>query len=513
MLTSEKPQLEEGPDLRRYWRTLLKWRWVLILGLAVGITAGGLIAFFQDRSQVPVYDATAKLVVQGGQGSALSLIGDIQTGKQLAQYYHDIVQTRPFLQKVSEKLSAPLDAGNLSGKISVKRPQTLIEITARDRDPALAAAIANTTALTLSEDLRDRQLTQIAQLQGALSQYGISQDASISAAQVAAMTNLSIAEEAGIPTTPSNKGLGFGTALPLGAVFGLLAAVVAVFILEQLDETVKSPEELKALTGLTPLGAILQYPTSGADSRPIILDGQGYNTPVAESYKFLRTNLDFAALGTSGLNTLLVTSSVPEEGKTTTAVNLSITAAREGKSVILVDADLRKPALHRIFDLKDHKGLTHLLLGQATLEEVMAPTQVEGLHVIHSGPSPPDSAQVLRTPLMREIIFQLKKRADMVILDSSPLLVITDPMLLVPFMDGIVLVVDALHTKREVVKRGAETLRQANPAFLGVVLNKVSRKSQGGYYYHYYHQYYSGNGQISQQQGHRGLLSKILRKR
>ena len=207
-------------------------------------------------------------------------------------------------------------------------------------------------------------------------------------------------------------------------------------------------------------------------------------------------------MGMKGTILLLVTSSKPAEGKTTTAANLAISVANEGKSVILVDADLRKPAIHRVFDIDggNQQGLTHVLLGHNTLDEVLSTTRVRGLRILPSGPLPPDAAQVLRTAGMRKLMQQLKNRADLVIFDSPPLLSVTDPMLLAPMVYGVILVVDAQGTPRETVRQGATILRQAMPGFSGTVLNKVKRGG-GGYYYNYYYYYSSNNGTSS---GHRG---------
>ena len=238
----------------------------------------------------------------------------------------------------------------------------------------------------------------------------------------------------------------------LGALIGLVVVGVAIFAIEYLDFSIKGPEELKFITNMPVLGSVMRH--RGNDGRELVdlsPDAQGHN-PLAESYKFLQTNLRFASLDVNGeetLNTLLVTSSSPAEGKTTAAANLSISVAKEGNSVILVDADLRKPALHRVFGLNDRKGLTHLLMGTATLDEVMAETEIGGLHVIPSGPLPPDATYILRSAKMKEVIASLRSRVGLVVFDSPPLLSVTDPMVLAPLVDGTLLLVDAHHTGRE----------------------------------------------------------------
>ena len=409
-----------------------------------------------------------------------------------------------------QQLSLNYGPGTLAGKISVSSPRSLIEIKATDPDPELAARIANATAQTFIDDFRSRQFVQIAQFQRSLSQQGILEDPSIIAAQASTMSSLSIVESALAPSSPSSPRKRAN--LAVAAVIGLLVAVLVVFVLEYFDNSIKSPDELKALTGMAVLGAVMRQQIRNGGG-PVALSQENRNSAMAESYKFLRTNLEFAALDTQGIKTLLVTSSSPEEGKTTTAANLAISVAQEGQSVILVDSDLRKPAMQRVFNVRDHKGLTNVLVGAATLQEAMSETVVEGLRVIPSGPLPPDAAQVLRSSRMKEVLEELKNSADLVILDSPPLLSVTDPMLLAPLVDAVLMVVDANHTGRDTVKRGAEILMQAHPSPVGTVLNKVTARGGGYYYYYYYyHHGYYDDGSELKRDGRFGVLSKMFRR-
>ncbi|MCH9045387.1 MAG: polysaccharide biosynthesis tyrosine autokinase [SAR324 cluster bacterium] len=227
------------------------------------------------------------------------------------------------------------------------------------------------------------------------------------------------------------------------------------------------------------MGTVMRYRTHDI-LEPIIFAEEKWSGLLAESYKFLSTNMDFAGDRANGLKTLLVTSSGPTEGKTTTAVNLAASSAAEGKSVILVDADLRKPSLQRIFDIKkDQNGLPQVLSGSATLEEALTTTQIEGLRVIPGGPEIADATLILRSLKMEMLIKELKSRADLVIFDSPPLLSVTDAMLIAPLVDGVLLVVDARATKRDALKRAVEILQQARPAVVGTVLINVTAKDMG----------------------------------
>ena len=301
----------------------------------------------------------------------------------------------------------------------------------------------------------------------------------------------------------------------MAGLLGLAVAGLLVFAIEYLDDRITSESDLENLTGISnlgssmpTLGSVARMPVAKGDLGPTLLSSDHQPSSLTESYKFLRTNLEFAAIGTSGIKTLLITSSIPGEGKTTTATNLAISMAREGISVVLLDADLRKPALHKTFGLQGHKGLTNFALGDASIEEIMAPTEVETLRVIPCGPVPPDSTVVLRSAKMRELIQRLQNEADIVILDSPPLLSVTDPMLLVPLVDGVLMVVDIKTTGRNAVKRGADTLKQGSPRIYGTVLNKVTDRTSG-YYYHYYYDYKAGDESAKATNGSFNLFSKF----
>ena len=474
---------EQGIDLRAYWRILQRWWWVLVLGALGGVMG----AYFLIEEPPPIYEATTKVLVEGNQRPGTPSLADIQTNRQLAQTYTDLILTRGIMEQVVEKLDLPYGPGALSGKIKVDSPRSLLQIKARDADPVRAAQIANTTAEIFIDDQQNRQLTQIAQFQASLGLYGINQDPSIISAQIATLSTLSILEDALPPSARSNPQNKRQDMILAGAV-GLFVAVIIVFVLEYLDDIVKSPDELKAITGLTPLAGVL-HAHGRNNLRPITLEDEHQNSTIAESYKFLSTNLEFAAQDTPELKSLLVTSSSPAEGKTTIAANLAISTAREGKSVVLVDSDLRRPALHKVFDLDNREGLTNALMGNATLQEVLFPTSLSMLRVLPAGLLPPDPTLILRSPNMKKLLNELEAMSDLVILDSPPLLAVTDPLILASLVDGVLMVVDAHKTRREPVRRAVDSLKQGDQFILGAVLNKIRARGRGDYYYYYHREY------------------------
>ncbi|MBM3948393.1 MAG: polysaccharide biosynthesis tyrosine autokinase [SAR202 cluster bacterium] len=483
---------DEGLDLEAYLRIIAHWWWVLLLG-----TLGAALAGFLIRSDpVPLYAASTKVLVEGKQTPGTPSSGDIRTSQELAAYYKDLILTRPTLEKISERLSSGYSPDKVGGALEISSRGSFIEIRAEDRDPAMAARIANVSAETFIEDLQDRQFAQIAQFQASLSQYGITQDPSIVAAQVASLRTLTIVEEAqisGQPFNPPNR----VRDTALAAVVGFLLAGLVILALEYFDDSIRSADELKKIAISTPTGSVLGVVALGSvamqrlerGKHPSVLDDEVQRGPMAESYKYIVLNLEFSALESEKLKSIVVTSALPGEGKTTTATNLAISIARSGRKVIIVDTDLRKPTVHKVLNVVGTTGLTTLLLGSARLEDVQQHTAVEGLTVISSGPLPPDSTRVLRSHRMAELVKELESRTDFVIFDSPPVLAVADAIVLTSLADGALFVVDAVKTRREPLRRAVQSVQQVNPVIVGAVLNKVSTRDRRHYYYHHYYYY------------------------
>ncbi len=206
-------------------------------------------------------------------------------------------------------------------------------------------------------------------------------------------------------------------------------------------------------------------------------------SPIAEAYRTLRTNLEFSNLDKS-LRALVVTSAGSEEGKSTTLANLAVTIAQSGKRVILVDADLRRPTQHQIFNLKNNAGLTDMVRDDEVLKN--PPTQetnVPNLDVLTSGQLPPNPAEILGSKRMSEILASLLERADMVLFDAPPVLAVTDAAVLSQKVDGVLLVVSAGKTKRENARKAQTQLEKINARVIGAVLNNIKAESGAQYYY------------------------------
>jgi non-specific protein-tyrosine kinase len=345
-------------------------------------------------------------------------------------------------------------------------------------DQARSDALAAQASRTVAEDAQLQQLqSQLASLRATYaSLLGYSSDTGSS--------QLTLVEPAVSPAEPSSPRVILNTAL--AGIVGLFLALGSAFLFEYLDDTVKTTQDVEGATGLATLGAIIRM-KGGRERKEMyrlatILYPQ---SPVAEAYRALRTNLEFADVDRA-IRTLLVTSSIPGEGKTTTAANLAVAFAQAGRRTILVDADLRKPAIQRIFDIPNQFGLSDLLRSDAVSPEaVLVGTEQPHLRVLPTGKLPPNPAELLGSHRMRKILDRLLTDADLVILDSPPVQAVTDPAVLGARVDATLLVVDAGRTRKGVVGHAREQLAKTGARVVGVTINRLHGSDANGYYHHY----------------------------
>ena len=303
-------------------------------------------------------------------------------------------------------------------------------------------------------------------------------------------------DEATLPTfavSPNRK-----RAITYSAMVGLLLGLVLAFGLDKLDDSVKSPDELRdqlelPMLGLIPAIRAERKGRRGADAGVgRLITHVDPRSPVAEAYRSMRTNLAFARAQQSP-QAIVVASPGPSDGKSTTVANLAITFAQQGQRTLLIDADLRRAVLDKGFNVGRSPGLTEVIIGEHTLDDVVHETGVPNLSIVASGRFPPNPAELLGSTRMQEILHEAKARFDVVLLDSPPLLAVTDAAVLSTMVDGVVLVIRTERTKRDAVRRALGHLRSVRGRLLGAVLNDVDMRS-GAYYGSYGHYYYSYYG-------------------
>jgi capsular exopolysaccharide synthesis family protein len=312
---------------------------------------------------------------------------------------------------------------------------------------------------------------------------------------------IDIIDAAIVPTNPVTPNTRLN--LILGLVLGVALGLGLVFLREFLDVRVRTPEDLKkrgfaTLSGvpimddeIRRLGGEPKVEREGKLIDAHLIAFVNPLSSVAESYRRLRTNIQYAQVD-HAVRTILVTSSNPSEGKTTTVSNLAITFAQTGKKVLLMDTDLRRPGLHTAFDVEKEPGLTNVLYDNAKSEEVIHRTPIESMDLLTCGAIPPNPSETLGSQRMKDLLSHLRNIYDVILCDSPPVLAVTDPVVLATILDGVVVVVSSGHTRIDALERAVELTENVNARILGFVLNNFDlRAAYGGYYGYYRYKYYT----------------------
>lgn len=222
-----------------------------------------------------------------------------------------------------------------------------------------------------------------------------------------------------------------------------------------------------------------------SNSKRPIITAINPKSPISEAYRTLRTNIDFSAIDEK-LQVIMLTSAGPGEGKSTTVTNLAVAYAQADRKVLIIDADLRKPTMHHTFVKSNRIGLTTVLAGQVSPAGAIMETHIDHLHLLTSGPIPPNPSEILSSKRMGSLLEELRQSYDVLIIDTPPALAVTDAQVVAPRCDGVLMVIHAGKVTREAAVKVKQSLEHVKARLLGVVLNNVDRKSGEGYYYYYY---------------------------
>ncbi|MBN1922046.1 MAG: polysaccharide biosynthesis tyrosine autokinase [Anaerolineae bacterium] len=516
-------------QLQDYWTIVKRWWWLMVACVLVASVSSYIGTLGMPR----IYQATATVMIGQSIQEANPSSSDIWVSQQLAATYSQMVKRQPILQGAAQALGLNFipSGANVSTR-SIESTQ-LLEISVRDTDPlrakALADEICNQLVLQSPTNSRDQarqdfvqaQLSDLeakvkateaeveaeqAKLDAANSARAIQQyQSNISALQtklntyrssyasllltVQGGTNfITIFETANVPSYPISPNV--SQTVLLAAAIGLGLAVAGAFLIEFLDDTIKTPDELARLAPVPVLGSIAPIEGENPSDR-LVVANEPLST-ISEAFRVMRTNIQFAFVDRR-LRSFAVTSAGPSEGKSITLANLATSIAQSGAKVVAIDGDLRRPTQHKIFGVSNEDGLCDLILHpEHRAEDYLKQTAVENLWLLTTGPLPPNPAELLGSQRMGDIIEELQEFADLLVFDTPPALVVTDAVVVSTRVDGVIVVVDAGHTRRGLIKRVVDELHRVRANVLGFALNRVKIHS-GGYYYQYYY-YYNEDG-------------------
>lgn len=446
-------------DLLFYLRVVRKGWWLILLCTALAAGA----AVFATARATPVYESSTKLYVSGQPAA------DVQTAlatsylsAQRVKSYADLVTSKPVIDQVLAEAGEPGDVPSISA--APVTDTVILSITVRDRTPEGAMRVANGFGVVVPDVIDKLERPR-------------SGGTSPIKATVTSPAQL------GSKTSPKPK-----LNLALGLVLGLLLGGAFALLKETLDTSIKSPEDLeRAAKSLALLGAVF---FDGDATKNHLVTATDPRSPRAEAFRQLRTNVQFAEID-SELRSFVITSALPNEGKSTIAANIAIALAQAGQRVILVEADLRRPSLAEYMGFERAVGLTNVLIGQVPLEDALQTFGAEPrLQILPGGPVPPNPSEILGSQAMNDLVRQMEDLVDIVIFDTPPLLPVTDAAVLAAQTKGALLVVRANRTTRDQVRRSLRALEAVNASCIGAALNFVKASELSGYKYGY--GYYAG---------------------
>jgi non-specific protein-tyrosine kinase len=542
-------------DLKRYIYPLRRWWWLLLAATVIAALASLIISL----GQPPVYQASTTLMIGRAIEDPNPVANQFWLAQQLTSAYADIANR----EKVRTATMEALGVTWLPSYQATALPNTqLIEIAVIDTNPQraqlVAAELANQLILqsptaagpedqnrrnfiteqldTLQVQIRETQgeiaklqdelgnllsarqindtQNQISALQAKLTTLTGNYANLLSNTQSGAVNTLSVVEPASLPKQPI--GPARTMAVLVAALLGFVLAAGAAYLLEFVDDTLKSPQEIERIFNRPLIGYLSELDeATHADSAGMPFVARYPRHPLAEAFRTLRTNLEFAAVD-QPLKTLLITSADAEEGKTSVAANLAVVISQSDKKVVLLDADLRNGRLHEVMSLPNDSGLSDVFRGRLSLQSAMRLWKNEKVAFVPSGPTPPNPAELLGSKKMDSMLVSLKEVADQVIIDGPPFIV-SDAAVLSAKVDGVIVVVRPGYTRRGAAQAMHEQLARAGARVVGVVVNRIPRRMQAYYggqlslypYYGYGSSRYFDGPAPTPLTGWRGLLAQL----
>ena len=520
--TSSEEQYEEGIDLRQYLALFWHWAWLIVLAALIA----GAASYFYSQRMTRIYQSLTTVLVNEAPATKQTDYSSVMLSEQLTTTYAQMMNKDTVLTAVETQLGLAIPLTDLKAMITVT-PVTstqLITVTVQTTDPTLSANIANTLATVFASQIQNIQMarfsqsenslkSQLADLTTQIDTYQAQANAATTADEKASFNALvtqyqqiyanlqqsyetvllseaqSVSSVVQIePATPNLapvKPKVMQNTL-LAAVIGFLLAAGIIVAREALDDTIKTPDDISRKFKLSVLG-VINHHTPEKDA-PITQTEP--RSPTAEAYRSLRTNVNYASVD-NPLRIVMVTSAEPGEGKTTTACNLGVVLAQNGARVIIADCDLRHPRVHKYFGLSNRQGLSTLLTqADEVLDGKLQKTAIENLMVLTTGSLPPNPAELMGSQKMQRVLASMRTESDFILVDTPPVLAVTDAAVLAPTLDGVLLVVRPGKTRASALRLTMEKLQQVNANVLGVILNDIDLRRQSyTYHYHYYRNY------------------------
>ena len=438
-------------------------KYILVIILVIVIFLAGIV-FYDKKIKVPMYSANTTIVLtQTNQAQEATITqNDLQINSKLVSTYSEIVKSKLVLQQVITNLNLDYTYKELYKNVSVENVQNteILKISVRDKDPNNSAEIVNNIAKVFSKEV----------------------------SKIYELNNVSIIDKAQVPKDVSNNTLKRDMVLAIfAAIFG---SVALIFVIYYFDDTIKLTENLEEEIDMPVVAKIFKNDVNNKNHQVELLLDKYPKSVVSESIKTLRTNLQFSTVDEE-FKTLLITSSIPNEGKSFISANLAVSFVQTGKKVLIIDCDMRKGRQHKIFKMSNTKGLSDLLIDDiANYSQYIKKTHLDNLYLMTRGTIPPNPSELLNSKKNKLLIEKLKTKFHIIIFDGVPCNGLPDSIVMSTLVDKVLIVAREQFTPKSVLESTKDSLNKVGAPIAGIILNDINKK---GSYYSKYYSYYGDN--------------------
>lgn len=445
----------EEIDIKELLTYIKEKIWIVGIALVLSVTAS---LIYTGLIKQPIYKSSTTYVLISDSSNEGITTSEVTLNEKLIATYKEIIKSRNILEKVIDSLKLDMTTQELARSISVEQVSTssMIKITVSNSDPETAKKIAETIGNEFSKEIE--------------SLYKIS--------------NLGLVDKALVPVVASNESNTKEMIMINGGALAL--SLMIIFMLFYFDNTVKDQEQVEEKTNLPVLGSVPLVSKKKEDKSKDLIVHNDPKSPISEGIRTIRTNLQFSNVDTVNKK-IMITSSMPGEGKSFTSANLATAFAQDGNKVLIVDCDMRKGRVHKIFEISNSKGLSNLLIDniEKNYKKYIKKTKIENLEVLPSGTVPPNPSELLNSEANKKLIDILEKEYDYIIFDCVPINGLPDSLIMTNLVNKVMIVCAANVTPTELLQKTKTSLQNVDANIAGIIVNKT-KTAYNKYYGHYY---------------------------
>ncbi len=434
-------------DLREIFQIIRKYLILIIITPIIFAAIGAAVSIYLIE---PVYESSTTLIVREDKAAEEAIsISDVNLSKSLVYTYAEMAKSYTVLDNTAKTLNIDkLNSDNIT--VSPVKDTQILKVAVQNTDPVLARDIADTLVEEFTMEIQ----------------------------RITKTNNVAVVDYARLPLEPVKPNIVMNTAI--AGILGLMVILLIVFLKEYFDNTAKTEKDIENLLGLPILGAVPNFNHGSKSGKFLISDNP--SSPVAEAYRKITTNIEFSNVDNE-IKTIMITSAKQDEGKTTTICNIAAVMTELKKNILIMDLDLRKPAVHKQFNLSNKTGLTDLLMNKDDFKSYLQNIS-PGMDVITTGRVPANPAEIINSRTLKELIKEMAAEYDYILLDAPPVMLVSDPITISTYSNAVVLAIEHGKTEKELAKKAVDSLKQVDANIIGAVFNNIPVSKHSNYYYY-----------------------------